>query len=268
MKTKILIALVASLCIVGLIKLKTEAENKFKKQELSLKSIKEKIEINTILLSQAPEAFSLKTDLEKAFYLRNFIHKNFNSETKKALGKDRERSSFYKFFYNLEGPCYCGCKARALKSALDFFGIINRKVLFFYKNTVHASLEAKIGGRWVILDPSYNISVLSQTGKYLGYSDREDLVNGKTATNNYTSILENELTGLVGMGLPEMSLLQYITNRKTNIISCGYRDNITKTVGVNSGSTTQNTLITQEPKIINLLPENKDKLDFYLAHCR
>ncbi len=130
--------------------------------------------LKQLALARDPRLRSAKSDFDLAVLLRDHVHREA------LVGSNSERwTSLDPYFRYVFAAVLryerviCGGYSILYYDLLRAFGLPVRIVSLFAANghNNHASNEVFLGGKWIVMDPTYNISLRTANGQYLGYGE-------------------------------------------------------------------------------------------------
>ena len=137
-------------------------------------------EIRTVAKLVTPALKTEKSALAVALLLRNQVHRAAPLTDDGVVGAGNEELDDWSRFYTasiLERTRGNRCNGKAILYllALRAFGIEARMVALYGSDKAdkevpsHAVVDVRVDGRWIALDPTYDVSFRDQQGHYLGW---------------------------------------------------------------------------------------------------
>jgi Transglutaminase-like superfamily len=128
--------------------------------------------IRKIALRLDPGLGDISDRVELTLRLRNFVHHRVRQggNTPKWPGHDAYER-FLQAIVSREEGVSCQGAAWLYRDLLNAFGIRAREVSLFSPNPAvnHASVEVRAGGRWIVMDPTFNVSFTDGSERRLSY---------------------------------------------------------------------------------------------------
>lgn len=141
--------------------------------------------IKTLSEHLEPRLIGQRDTLQIALMLRNMLHHRVPTRNVTLDGYDFTDLDAT-FARSVLNPAYghlCGGIAIQYVAALRAFGIPARKVGIYpeveslHDNpTSHAAVDVKINGKWIAMDPTYNVSLKNSDGHHIGWFDAAELL--------------------------------------------------------------------------------------------
>jgi len=152
----------------------SESEHKMMNHRIDLIIIRQLVE------KEDPNVKYIKSDLELAIYLRDYVYRNIiHKDTAPGFDFSDFLRSYKLSFNNPEQGHICGGLAIEYQMLLEAFGIQSRYVGLFtdssYPYESHATVEVYISGKWIASDPNYNV-MFKKDDLYLGYLEIRDIL--------------------------------------------------------------------------------------------
>ncbi|HVK12470.1 MAG TPA: transglutaminase domain-containing protein [Gemmataceae bacterium] len=119
-------------------------------------------------LAHAPDRMSL------VLRLRDFVHHRVRQGANTAAWPARdEYQRFVQAIVSREEAVMCQGAAWLYRDLLNAFGIEAREVSLFSRTywENHASVEVRLDGRWVVMDPTFNVAFTDDTGRLLSFAE-------------------------------------------------------------------------------------------------
>jgi hypothetical protein len=119
-------------------------------------------------LADAPDRMSL------VLRLRDFVHHRVRQGgNTTAWPRHDEYERFVQAIVSREEAVSCQGAAWLYRDLLNAFGVQAREVSLFSRTywQNHASVEVRLGGRWVVMDPTFNVAFTDDAGRLLSYQE-------------------------------------------------------------------------------------------------
>ncbi|MEW5735391.1 MAG: transglutaminase-like domain-containing protein [Thermodesulfobacteriota bacterium] len=150
------------------------------KEGFSVENARDLLLIRRNVLNLEPRIEEAKDSLEQAILLRNHVY------SRVPLKPSQQGTDFMKFFEEFHKSVYdpnhghiCGGLTNVFMVVCEAFGIPSRYAGLFsdvkepYDS--HATVEVFVDGKWVAMDPTYNV-MLKEGNSYIGYQRVRELI--------------------------------------------------------------------------------------------
>ena len=117
------------------------------------------------------------TSTQIATKLRDFVHYRVNIASNTTAWPAQDAyGRFLQAIVSRKEGVLCQGMVWLYRDLLEAFGIVGREVgLFALNGWTHSSVEAYIGGRWIVMDPTFRASFTDQNGNFLSYQQMKSL---------------------------------------------------------------------------------------------
>lgn len=126
-----------------------------------------------IALRIDPALGRARSTTELAILLRNHVYQIAMLGSSSDAWTAADAYSRYLSVLTHHEPILCQGLQFLYTDLLNAFGLRARYVSLWAADNInnHATVEVALGGRWVAMDPTYNISLIGQTGRLLSFAD-------------------------------------------------------------------------------------------------
>jgi hypothetical protein len=131
--------------------------------------------LKQVALAVDPALASVTDPTTLAIMLRNDAHNGVRIGVTSSRWESNDAyERFVQAVLTQQEPLICGGEQILYVDLLQAFGLQGRYVDLFandINHNTHATVEVMLGGKWVVMDPTFNVSFVGPNGQHLSYAD-------------------------------------------------------------------------------------------------
>lgn len=172
------------------------------------------VELKAHIVKRHPKILEQKTDFDRAVFLRNVVYRDVPMKPTPTGFVFDEPFEAWKTSTKGRAGHVCGGLSILYMQALKAFGLQSRQIgMFASVNEKEAPLDSHVSvdvfadGRWVAMDPTFNISLRGADGRPLSWEEaRAEMLakRGVDATDNGQGVKKKRSVARYYIGLDEL----------------------------------------------------------------